>query len=190
MASASAAPEACGYNTALKAMITENEHGAPEALKQNYDDYVHVRVSRENMRPLDNGLTETVQYQASLSVEPHNAAPGIHSFPVQLPVPASQLCGGSSTIPYARDSVIQPDGSGDTSVDTVETEPHLEALTHHVAGSLAVPRAPAAVDVKMLMDSGPGIAPMSQELMEALRRHPQMMQTAFTNEFIEHKHVW
>ena len=52
-----------------------------------------------------------------------------------------------------RDS-LKPGGSGDTSVDTVDTEPHLEALTQHVAGRLAVPGASAAAEVKILMDSG------------------------------------
>ena len=77
---------------------------------------------------------------------------------MQLPAPASQQwLGDSSTISYARVSVLQPDGSGDTSVDTMDTEPHLEALTQHVAGCLAVPGASAAAGVKVLIDSGSGI---------------------------------
>ena len=98
---------------------------------------------------------------------------------MQLPAPASlQWRGDSSTISYARVSVLQPDGSGDTSVDTVDTEPHLEALTQHVAGCLAVPGASAAAEVKVLTDSGSGITAMSEELVEVLRRQPGMMQTA------------
>ena len=69
-----------------------------------------------------------------------------------------------------RVSVLQPGGSGDTSVDTVDTEPHLEALTQHVAGRLAIPGASAAAEVKVLMDSGSEISAMSEELVEALRR--------------------
>ena len=69
-----------------------------------------------------------------------------------------------------RVSVLQPGGSGDTSVDAVETEPYLEALTQHVAGRLAVPGASAAAEVKVLMDSGSEISAMSEELVEALRR--------------------
>ena len=60
--------------------------------------------------------------------------------------------------------------SGDTGVDTVDTEPHLEAPTQHVAGRLAVPGASAAAEVTLLMDSGSGITAMSEELVEALRR--------------------
>ena len=76
---------------------------------------------------------------------------------------------------YSRVSVLQPGGSRDTSVDTVDTEPHLEALTQHVAGRLAVPGASAAAEVKVLMDSGSGITAMSEELVEALRQQPGMM---------------
>ena len=58
------------------------------------------------------------------------------------------MCGDTSTISYARVSVLQPGGSGDTSVDTVETEPHLEALTQHAAGRLAVPGASGTAEAK------------------------------------------
>ena len=86
---------------------------------------------------------------------------------MQLPAPASQQwLGDSGTISYARVSVLQPGGSGDTSVDTVDTEPHLEALTQHVAGRLEVPGASAAAEVKFLMDSGSGITAMSEELVD------------------------
>ena len=85
--------------------------------------------------------------------------------------------GDSSTTSYARVSVLQPGGSGDTSVDTVDTEPHLDALTQHVAGRLAVPGASAAAE-EVLMDSGSAIAAISEELVEPLRRQPGMMQNA------------
>ena len=89
---------------------------------------------------------------------------------MQLPAPASQQwLGDSGTISYARVSVLQPDGSGDMSVHAVETEPHLEALTQHVTGRLAVPGASAAAEVKVLTDSGSRITAMSEELVEALR---------------------
>ena len=140
--------------------------------------------------PVDNGLTETVQHQVSKSAGPQNAAPILHSVPVQLPAPASQqLCGDSSTISYARVSVLQPGGSGDTSVDTVETEPHLEALTQHVAGHLAVPDASTATEVKVLMDSGSGTTAMSEELVQALQGQQGMTQTALTQAFVGHAPV-
>ena len=50
----------------------------------------------------------------------------------------------------------------------MDTEPHLEALTQHVAGRLVVAGASAAAEVKVLMDSGSGITAMSEELVEAL----------------------
>ena len=81
--------------------------------------------------------------------------------------------------------MLQPGGSGDTSVDTVDTEPHLEELTRHVAGRPAVPGASAAAEVKILMDSGSGITAIS-ELVEALRRESGMMQTALTQAFVGH----
>ena len=80
------------------------------------------------MAPVDCGLTETVQQHVSQSARPQNAAPVLHSVPVQLPAPASQQSSGdTNTISYTRVSVLQPGGSGDTSVVTVEIEPHLEA---------------------------------------------------------------
>ena len=104
-------------------MVTETERAAPEPSRKNDDDYVYIRVPRERMTPAEYWLTKTVQHQESQSAGPQNAAPVLHSVPVQLPAPASQkLCGDSSTITYARVSVLQPGRSGNTSVDTVETE--------------------------------------------------------------------
>ena len=143
------------------------------------------------MAPVDNGATGTVQHQVSQSARPQNAAPVLHSVPVQLPAPASQQsCGDSVTISYARVLVLQPGGSGDTSVDTVETEPHLEALTQHVAGRLAVPGSSAAAEViTVLMDSGSGTTTISEELVEALQGQPEMTQTALTQAFVWHVRV-
>ena len=94
---------------------------------------------------------------------------------MQVPAPASQhSCGDSSTISYARASVLSPGGGVDTSVDTVETEPYLEALTQHVARRLAVHGASSAVEVKVLIHSGSGITAMSEELVDALQRQPGM----------------
>ena len=77
---------------------------------------------------------------------------------MQLPASASQpSCCDTSTILYTRGSVLQPGGSGDTSVDTGKTEPRLETLTQHVAGRLAVSGASGAAEAKVLMDSGLGI---------------------------------
>ena len=96
---------------------------------------MYIRVPREKVAPVDTGRTETVQHHVSQIAGPQNAAPVLQSVPVQLPAPASQQClGDSGTISYARVSVLQLGGAGDTSVDAVETEPHLEALTQHVAG--------------------------------------------------------
>ena len=157
-ASATLTAGASGYKTASKAVVTAIEPAAPAASTEKVDDYVYIRVPREKVAPVDNGRTETVQHHVSQSAGPQNAAPVLQSVPVQLPAPASQQClGDSGTISYARVSVLQSGGSGDTSVDAVETEPHLEALTQHVAGRLAVPGASVAAEVKVLMDSGSGI---------------------------------
>ena len=90
---------------------------------------------------------------------------------------------------YAGVSVLQPGGSGDTSVDTVETEPHLEAPSQHVAGSLAVPGSSGADEDKVLMDSGSGITAVSAKLVEALQAQPGMTQTALTQAFVGHARV-
>ena len=52
-------------------------------------------------------------------------------------------------------------GVNDTSVDMVETKPHLEALTKHNAGHLAVPHVFPAIEVKDPKDFGSGITAMS-----------------------------
>ena len=122
--------------------------------------------------------------------KPQNAAPVLYSVPVQLPTPASKpSCDEFSTISCARVSVLQPGGGGDTSVGTVETEPHLEVLTQHVAGRLAVPGASEAAEPKVLMDSGSGITAISEELVEALQGQPGMTQTSVTQAFVGHARV-
>ena len=118
---------ASGYKTAAKAVVTGTEPAAPAASTQK-DDYVYIRVPREKAAPVDTGQTEKVEHHVSQSAGPQNAAPVLQSVPVQLPAPASQQClADSSTISYARVSVLQSGGSGDTSVNTVDTEPHLKA---------------------------------------------------------------
>ena len=145
-------------------MVPGTESAESAASTQKDDDDVYIHVPREKVAPVDTGRTETVQHHVSQSAGPQNVAPVLQSVPVQLPVPASQQClGDSGTILYARVSVLQPGGSGDTSVDTVDTEPHLEALTQHVAGRLALPGASTADEVKVLMDSGSRITAMAEE---------------------------
>ena len=58
-------------------------------------------------------------------------------------------------------------------MDTVETEPHLETLTKNFAEHLQVPGASATAEVVVLMDHGSGITEMSEELVDAMRRHPR-----------------
>ena len=169
MAPATATPRASAYKSASKAMVTETEPAAPEPSRQNDNDCVYIRVPRERMAQVDYGVIKTVQNQASQNAGPQNAAPIFHSVPVQLPAPASeQSCGDTSTISCARVSVLQPGGSGDTSVDTVEAKPHFEAPTQHVAGRLEVSGASGVAEAKVLMDSGSGVTPISEELVEAL----------------------
>ena len=89
---------------------------------------MHIRVPREKVAPVDTGRTETVHHHVSPSVGSQIAAPLLESVPVQLLAPASQpRVGDCGTISYARVSVLQSGGSGDTSVNTVDTEPHLKA---------------------------------------------------------------
>ena len=59
----------------------------------------------------------------------------------------------------------------------------------HVAGRLAVPGASEAAEAQVLVDSGSGITAMSEELVEALRRQPGVMQTALTQAFVGHARV-
>ena len=145
MAPVSATPRASGHQTASKEVITKTEPAAPEASTQNDEDYVYIRVPRENMVPVDNRLTETVQHQVSQSARPQYEAPVIHSVPVQPPAAASQQWRGDSSIFHsARVAVVQPGRCGDTIMDSAENEPHVEGLTQYLAGRLEVPGASAA----------------------------------------------
>ena len=51
----------------------------------------------------------------------------------------------------------------------MHAEPYLEVLPQHVVGGLAVPRASAVAEAKVLRDSGSGITTMSEELAQAQR---------------------
>ena len=93
------------------------------------------------------------------------------------------------TISYARVSVLQLSGRGDTSVDTVETEPHLESLTQHVAGHLAVPDASVAAEIELLMDFSSGIKAIWEKLVKALQGQSEMTQTPFTQACVRHARV-
>ena len=171
-------------------MVAETEPTAPEASTQNDGDYVCIRVPREKMAPVDNGLNETVQHQVSQSAGQQNAAPILHSVPVQPPAPASrQWRGDSSTVCSALASVVQAGGCGGTNVDSVENEAYLEALMQHLEGRLAIPDAAPAAEVRVLMDSGSGITAMSEELVEALRGQPGMTGTALTQACVGHTRV-
>ena len=176
----------------LNRAITETEPAAPEAStqKDGHYVYVYIRVPREKMVPVDIVLTETVPHQVFQSSGPKIAAPVLHSLLVYMQAHASQQWRGDvSTISYARISVLQRGGLGDSSVDTVESEPPLEALAQHVAEGLAVPGDSTAAEVKVLSDSGSGIAEMSEELVEALRGQSGMTQTESTQEPVGHTRV-
>ena len=189
MPPASATPRA-GHQTASKAVVTKTEPAAPEASTQNDDDYVYIRVPRENMVLVDNGLNETVQHQVSLSVRPQNAAPVLDTVSVQPPATTSQLWrGDSSTLYSVCVAVVKTGRCDDMIVSSVENEPHVEGLTQHLAGRLAVPGTSAAVEVKVIMDSGSSITAMSEELVQALRGQPGTTQTALTQAFVGHARV-
>ena len=74
-------------------------------------------------------------------------------------------------------------------MDTVETEPQLEASTQHVAGRLVVPSVSSASKAKVLMGSGSGITAMSEDFVEALQAQPRMIRTTLTLVFVEHARV-
>ena len=74
-------------------------------------------------------------------------------------------------------------------MDSVESEPHVEGLTQHFAGRLAVSDASAAAEAKVPMDSGSSITAMPEELVQALRGQAGMTQTALTQAFVEHARV-
>lgn len=96
-------------------------------------------------------------HQVSQSAGSPNEAPVLYSIPVQ-PTPASQQWrGDSTTIFSACVSVVQPGGCADTSVDSVEKKPRLEALVQHLAGHLAYLSESAAAEVEVLMDYCSGI---------------------------------
>ena len=112
-----------------------------------------------------------------------HVAPVLQAVPLQLPSPASQQWLG------ARALVLQPGGSGGTRVDMVDAEPHLKALTQHIAGRVAVLCLSAAAQVDVLMHSGLGIIVTSEELVEAFRRWLAKMPTALLQAFVGHTRV-
>ena len=189
MALASATPQASGYQTASKSVVTTTEPAAPEASTQNDEDYVYINVPREKMAPVDNGLTETVQHQVSHSAGPQNASPVLHTVSVQPAATASQQWRGDSSTIYSARAAVVPGRCGETIVNSVANEPHVEVLTQHLAGRLAVPGAAAAAEIKVLMESGSSITAMSEELVQALRGQVGMAQTALTQAFVGHARV-
>ena len=74
-------------------------------------------------------------------------------------------------------------------MNLVENEPHVEVLTQHLEERRAVPGAAAAAEIKVLMDSGPSITAMSEELVQALREQVGMANTALTQAFVGHARV-
>ena len=72
--------------------------------------------------------------------------------PLVTPV-SQQWRGDFSTTFFARVVVVQPGRCGDTIVDLVENEPHMEGLTQHLPGCLAVPGPSVAAEVNVVMDS-------------------------------------
>ena len=54
----------------------------------------------------------------------------------------------------------------------MEHELHVEIPTQHLAKRLAVPGGSAAIEDKVLMDSGSGITAMSEEVEEAAGNDP------------------
>ena len=191
MAPATATPRASAYKTASKAVVTETEPAAAEPSVRNDDDYVYIcgpQVKGWRQRII--GSPGRCSTRCIKALGHRMQRQFFTAFPVQLPAPASQQsCGDTSTISYARVAVLQPGGGGDTSVDTVETKPHLKALTQHVAGRLAVPDAFAAAGVKVLMDSGSGVPAISPELVGALQGQADVIQTPLTQVFVGHARV-
>ena len=119
---------------------------------------------------MDNGLTEMVQHQVSKRPGPQHASSILHTVPVQPAATASQQWrGDTSTVYSARVEVVQPGRCDETIVKLVENERHVEVLTKHLAGRLAVLGSSAAAEVKVLRDSGSSITAMSAELVQALR---------------------
>ena len=74
-------------------------------------------------------------------------------------------------------------------MNSVENKLHVEVLTQHLVGRLAVPGASAVAKIKVLMDSGSSITAMSEELVQALRGEPWMTQTVLTQAFVGHARV-
>ena len=70
-------------------------------------------------------------------------------------------------------------------MDSVENKSHLQALSQHLAGRLAIPASSTAAQVDVLMGSSSGITAMSEKPVEALRGQPGMAQTALTRRLLD-----
>ena len=144
MASASATPRASLYKASSKAVFTEAEPDALEVSTQNDDDYVYSHEPREEMVPLNDGLTEKVRHQIYQSAR-WSTERVLYSVPMQMSTSAvHQSFSDSSTNIHALVAVVQPSRCGDTTVDWVENVPCLEGPTQLLAGRLSVPGASVA----------------------------------------------
>ena len=136
--------------------------------------------------PVDNGLTETVQPQVFQGVGPQNAAPVLHSIPVQALATAAQQRRENMPRPFHM-RVYRPyslAGVGIRAWVRWRQIPNLEALTLHVAGCPAVSGAFAAAEVTVLVDSGSVSTAMTENRVEALWGQPGVVNTALTETLI------
>ena len=119
---------------------------------------------------MNNGFTETVQHHVFQALgHIMNAAQVLHSVPVQPPACVTVV---AWRFQHHLFCARRGRAAWQTIVNSVEKEPHVEGLTQHLAGRLAVPGASAAAGVRVLMDSGSSITAMSEELVQALRGQP------------------
>ena len=120
----------------------------------------------------DTGRTVT-QVEAQVSQHQQYAPPPeLHTAPVSLPrkqhEPGPDYHEGKGLIRYSRIKVLEPGGKGGARVEKLE--PHVEMLSEHIRGSLAVPgeKQGPNFEVKVLVDSGSGVTAIIKALARRL----------------------
>ena len=98
--------------------------------------------------------------------------PELHTVPVSLSrkqhEPDPDYNEGKGLIRYSRIKVLEPGGEGGARVEKLE--PHVEMLSEHIRGSLAVPgeNQGPRIEVTVLLDSGSGVTVIIEALVRRL----------------------
>ena len=111
---------ASGTRQPKKTVVTGTVLAGPATSTQTDDDYVCICVRRAKEAPVDAGAPRRCNNLITRALGRKVSHQSFNQFRYSCRHPRLSR-GDSSTTSYARVSVLQPGGSGDTSVETVDT---------------------------------------------------------------------